>query len=150
MKSTCRQKVNLSTSNEFCWCCTQQWEPTGSFGGVVICPSISPGWLGISTGPPWSTTQPIATKNHHWKSCLTLKYCYFSVCILHYKKSPLGSTSYIWVPLHLLHGYLRVSVGFQTMELSVSLTLLLTLGSKQRLHIHFPVIQTRIITHKLY
>lgn len=66
MKSTYKQNVNLSTLNEFCWCGTQQWGPTGSFGGVTFCPSINPSWLGISTGLLWSTVQPIATQNHPW------------------------------------------------------------------------------------
>lgn len=146
MKSTYKQNVNLSTLNEFCWCGTQQWGPTGSFGGVTFCPSISPSWLGISTGLLWSTVQPIATQNHPWGLVWLQNMFFFRFCILHYKKSPLGSTLYIWVPLHIWHHYLGVSVGFLTMELGVSLTLFLALGCKQRLYIHFPAIQTRIAT----
>lgn len=47
--------------------------PAASFQRATLCPSISLGYLGISTGPPQSITQPNTTQTYQWKALLGYK-----------------------------------------------------------------------------
>lgn len=50
MKAPCRHPLDLPTFSELCGCCPQQRGPTASLQSALLCPSISLGCLGISTG----------------------------------------------------------------------------------------------------
>ncbi|MGE9502246.1 hypothetical protein ACQP3D_28105, partial [Escherichia coli] len=54
-----------------------------SFQGVTFCSGISLGYLVISKGNHWPTTQSNETKLHHWKSGLAAKEGQFRLRILH-------------------------------------------------------------------
>lgn len=70
VKALCRFQLDFSTFSEFCGCFPQPWSPTVSLWRETFCLSNRLGCLGISTRPPWSTTQPNSTQFHNWKPCL--------------------------------------------------------------------------------